>query len=273
MVLVRSFGLTLLLAGTSCAPAARPAVAEETPSSGATAVAAATSASVTTAAPPSDATPGPALDDASRTRPTTDATVDPEPVDEGPCPDDMVDVGIACIDRYEAPNEKGKKPLLMQSALDGEAWCAERGKRLCKEVEWNRACMGKRGYNFPYGAKWKRGVCNDDKTWKLPRWKAIQSHPSAASKKEAARLDQSEPAGAREGCVSPDGVHDLTGNAAEWVVRTEDNDTNYDHVVKGCYWARCYRPPHTPSCDYVNWMHRGAERSYEMGFRCCKDRK
>ena len=66
---------------------------------------------------------------------------------------------------------------------------------------------------------------------------------------------------------------DLTGNAAEWVVRTEDNDTNYDHVVKGCYWARCYRPPHTPSCDYVNWMHQGAERSYEMGFRCCKDRE
>lgn len=209
------------------------------------------------------------------------ATIAPPPVDEvpspapetGPCPSDMVDVGVACIDRYEAPNEKGKKPLLMQSALDGEAWCAERGKRLCREAEWNRACMGKRGYDFPYGAKWERGVCNDDKTWKPPRWSAIRSHPSEASETEAARLDQSEPAGAREGCVSPDGVYDLTGNAAEWVLRTEDNDTNHDHVVKGCYWARCFRPPHTPSCDYVNWMHQGAERSYEMGFRCCKDRR
>lgn len=194
------------------------------------------------------------------------------PPEAGPCPEDMVDVGVACIDRYEAPNEKGTKPLLMQSAIDGETWCAERGKRLCREAEWNRACTGERGDNFPYGPKYKRGVCNDDKTWKPPRWKAIRSHPSEASREEAARLDQSEPAGAREGCVSPDGVFDLTGNAAEWVQRTEDNDTNYDHVVKGCYWARCYRPPHTPSCDYVNWMHQGAERSYEMGFRCCKDR-
>lgn len=199
--------------------------------------------------------------------------VAPPPAPAGPCPEDMVDVGVACIDRFEAPNEKGQKPLLMQSALDGEAWCAERGKRLCRESEWNRACMGERGFDFPYGAKWERGVCNDDKTWKPPRWGAIRSHPSEASRKEAARLDQSEPAGSREGCASPDGAFDLTGNAAEWVVRTEDNDTNYDHVVKGCYWARCYRPPHTPSCDYVNWMHQGAERSYEMGFRCCKDRE
>lgn len=199
--------------------------------------------------------------------------VAPPPAPAGPCPEDMVDVGVACIDRFEAPNEKGQKPPLMQSALDGEAWCAERGKRLCRESEWNRACMGERGFDFPYGAKWERGVCNDDKTWKPPRWGAIRSHPSEASRKEAARLDQSEPAGSREGCASPDGAFDLTGNAAEWVVRTEDNDTNYDHVVKGCYWARCYRPPHTPSCDYVNWMHQGAERSYEMGFRCCKDRE
>lgn len=230
------------------------------------------------AAPPSAVAPSPIATKRSHPEPgpeppATASTDAPPPAPPpGPCPEDMVDVGVACIDRYEAPNEKGKKPLLMQSALDGEAWCAERGKRLCLEAEWNRACMGKRGYDFPYGPKWDRGVCNDDKTWMPPRWSAIRSHPSEASKKEAARLDQSEPAGARDGCVSPDGVFDLTGNAAEWVVRTEDNDTNHDHVVKGCYWARCFRPPHTPSCDYVNWMHQGAERSYEMGFRCCKDR-
>jgi hypothetical protein len=184
----------------------------------------------------------------------------------------MVDIGVACMDRYEAPNEKGHKPLLMQSAVAGQAWCEERGKRLCKEYEWKRGCMGKRGYNFPYGPKWKRGVCNDDETWKPPKWSALRAWPSDAAKKEAARLDQSEPAGANPNCVSPDGAFDLTGNAAEWVIRTEDNDTNHDHVLMGCYWARCYRPPHTPSCDYVNWMHSGRERSYEMGFRCCKDK-
>lgn len=190
---------------------------------------------------------------------------------EAPCPDDMLAVASFCIDRYEAPNVAGHKPLLMQSALDGEAWCRQRGKRLCRENEWVRACTGKRGHNFPYGPSHAAGRCNDDKTWIAPSWRKIRSWPSEESKREAARLDQSEPGGARAECQSEDGVFDLTGNAAEWVVRTEDNDTNHDHVVKGCYWARCFRPPHTPACDYVNFAHQGAERSYEMGFRCCRD--
>ena len=218
-------------------------------------------------APPA---PVAAMQPEPKTEPQPEPKTEPQP--EGPCPKDMVDVGVACIDRYEAPNEKGKKPLLMQNADAGEAWCNARDKRLCRENEWVRACMGKRGYNYPYGAKYKLGQCNDDKTWKPPRWSALRAWPSKEADAEVARLDQAEPSGQREGCVSQDGVHDLTGNAAEWVVRTEDNDNNFAHVVKGCYWSRCFRPPYKPSCDYVNFAHPGTDRSYEMGFRCCRDR-
>lgn len=191
---------------------------------------------------------------------------------EGPCPDDMVAIGAGfCIDRYEAPNREGAKPLLLQSARSGEEWCRARDKRLCLEREWVRACRGPDGRDFPYGHAWRRGVCNDDKTWRSPRWSAIRSYPAPAARTETDRLDQSEASGSRDGCVSPEGVHDLTGNAAEWVVRTEDNPTNFEHVVKGCYWARCFRPPHIPDCAYVNYAHQSPERSYEMGFRCCRD--
>jgi formylglycine-generating enzyme required for sulfatase activity len=183
----------------------------------------------------------------------------------------MVRLGRFCIDRYEAPNREGATPLLMQSALDGQAWCAERAKRLCLESEWVRACAGPNGWNYPYGPAYRGSVCNDDKTWQAPQWRALRSWPSEAASAEVRRLDQSEPAGARADCRSAEGVFDLTGNAAEWVVRTEDNPTDHDHVVKGCYWSRCFRPPHTPACDYVNYAHVGAERSYEMGFRCCRD--
>src|SRR5689334_22470836 len=58
------------------------------------------------------------------------------------CPADMVLAGSACIDRYEAPNERGKKPLLMQSVGDAEMFCEAREKRLCTEDEWVRACAG-----------------------------------------------------------------------------------------------------------------------------------
>jgi sulfatase modifying factor 1 len=185
----------------------------------------------------------------------------------------MVDVGIACIDRFEAPNVAGERPLLMRSALDGDVWCRERDKRLCDEDEWSRACEGPLGRPFPYGQEYRQGVCNDVGRFRAPRWKVLGTWPSAEASAEVSRLDQSEPSGAREGCVSEEGVADLTGNVAEWVVRTRENETNYPHVVKGCFWGRCFRPPHTPSCEYVNFAHPTGYRSYEMGFRCCADRQ
>lgn len=189
--------------------------------------------------------------------------------DSGPCPSDMVLAGAVCIDRFEAPNERGKKPLRMQSADDGERHCQQLGKRLCTEDEWLRACEGTSGRPFPYGRRYQPGRCNDTGKFIAPSWRLLGGWPGAAAKQEAERLDQSEPSGARPECVSEEGAFDLTGNVAEWVVRTRDNETNHGHVVKGCFWGRCFRPPHTPSCEYVNFAHPGGYRSYEMGFRCC----
>lgn len=184
----------------------------------------------------------------------------------------MVDVGVACIDRFEAPNLKGEKPLLMQSAADGVTFCEAHGKHLCTEDEWVRACEGPSKRPFPYGKKYVEARCNDAGKFIAARWSVLGTWPAAAALAEAERLDQSEPSGARPDCVSEEGVFDLTGNAAEWVVRTRDNPTNYSHVVKGCFWGKCFRPPHTPSCDYVNYAHPYGFRSYEMGFRCCRAR-
>lgn len=194
------------------------------------------------------------------------------PASSGPCPPDMVDVGTVCIDRYEAPNVKGDKPLRMRTSQEGDAWCGERGKRLCSEDEWVRACEGPKGKPFPYGSKYDAGRCNDDGKFLAPNWKLLGGWPSEAAQAEVERLDQSEPSGARDGCRSDEGVFDLTGNVGEWVRRTQENETNYTHVVKGCFWGRCFRPPHTPSCEYVNYAHPAGYRSYELGFRCCKAR-
>src|SRR5258708_7453211 len=59
----------------------------------------------------------------------------------GGCPANMARVGEAtCMDRFEAPNVRGGKPFVMQSATDAEAWCDRRQKRLCTEDEWITAC-------------------------------------------------------------------------------------------------------------------------------------
>ncbi|MDP3278999.1 MAG: SUMF1/EgtB/PvdO family nonheme iron enzyme [Deltaproteobacteria bacterium] len=186
------------------------------------------------------------------------------------CPDDMVHVQTFCVDRYEAPNVRGAFPLAFRTAIEGERWCSARGKRMCTDVEWTRACRGPTAQNYPYGERYVRGRCTDDRTWRSPSWSALGTYPSAAAMLEAERLYQADPSGLREGCVSPEGAHDLTGNVAEWVVRTIPNSTNYSHVMKGCYWAGCFGST-PPSCSFVNPAHPATFRSYEAGFRCCSD--
>src|SRR5262249_6219582 len=99
----------------------------------------------------------------------------------------------------------------------------------------------------------------------------LGTYPSAASLAEAARLYQADPSGARTGCVSAEGVMDLCGNVAEWVTRSFTHATNYDQVMKGCYWSGCYGGT-SPNCAFTNPAHPGTFRTYEAGFRCCKDR-
>jgi formylglycine-generating enzyme required for sulfatase activity len=201
----------------------------------------------------------------------------------GRCPTDMADVGVACIDRYEAPNREGETPLVMQNLPDAEAWCRERGKRLCAEEEWLRACRGPNGWPYPYGPTYQEHACNHDATYIAPSWKRLGKWPSEEAKAEVARLNQAEPSGSRPRCVTPEGVFDLTGNVSEWVVRQHPNprphpeacltpeQEKHRYLVKGCYWGKCYRVPHEPACDYVNCSHPEGFRSYEFGFRCCAD--
>jgi len=218
--------------------------------------------------------PAPAPDAASRPDASRDATFEASSPDAmlPPCPAEMVDLGTLCMDRYEAPNRAGAPPLAMRTALDGEAWCEERGKRLCSEAEWVRACEGRSERPFPYGETYERGRCNDDQTWLAPRWMTLGTWPSEAAMSEAERLYQAEPSGTRSECASEEGVIDLTGNVAEWVRRSFPNRTDYDHVMKGCYWAGCYGGA-PPSCAFVNPAHPSGFRSYEAGFRCCSDRR
>ena len=214
-----------------------------------------------TATAPATATPT-APPTATRT-----ATLPPTPH----CPRDMIALVSFCIDRYEAPNVEGEPPLAFMTAHDGEAWCAERGKRLCTEDEWVRACEGPHGRRYPYGDDHRESVCNDDRHWIPVHWELLARWPTDVAVDEARRLYQAERSGARAGCVSEEGVRDLTGNVAEWVRRSDPAARpGYDHVLKGCYWAGCYHEPH-PNCAFRNSAHPGSFRTYEAGFRCCAD--
>ena len=194
----------------------------------------------------------------------------PAPRASAECPADMVALPTFCIDRYEAPNVAGSLPFALRTANDGEQWCRARGKRLCSEDEWVRACQGPHGRRFPYGDTHRASACNDDRAWIPVSWQSLARWPDDAAVAEAGRLFQADASGARADCVSEEGVYDLTGNVAEWVRRDGPAPRpGYDHVLKGCYWAGCYHEPE-PNCLFRNSAHPGTFRTYEAGFRCCR---
>jgi formylglycine-generating enzyme required for sulfatase activity len=169
-----------------------------------------------------------------------------------------------CMDVYEAPNQKGKKPLVMRSFPEATRWCEARGKRLCSEHEWETACESGDERPWVYGWQIDRTVCNSDKAWRAFDEKKLQAG-GEDGRKEVERLWQGATSGEYERCRSAHGVHDLTGNVEEWV--TSSRPRKFRGVLMGGFWAK----PWT-GCRGTNDAHEPTQfRFYEVGFRCCQD--
>ena len=205
--------------------------------------------------------------------PTTSRLAPPVAAYAGPCPGDMAQAGAYCVDRYEAPNAPNEYPLVMESAVTAEKWCADRGKRLCSEDEWERACAGPQRFAYPYGNTYEDARCADEKTWILKDEPTITMWPDKPAMGEVTRLYQAEKSGTRARCVSGYGAFDMTGNVEEWVVAKVVKGKprgQYAHVLKGCYWSGCYGGS-KPTCTSTNAAHADTFKFYETGFRCCRD--
>jgi hypothetical protein len=169
-----------------------------------------------------------------------------------------------CIDRYEWPNKVGAMPIYMASWVEAKATCEGIGKRLCSDTEWTLACEGPEHQPYPYGAGYVRNdaACNIDKPYIWPHPEKVYDPKTSAA--ELARLDQREPSGARSSCVSPYGVHDMTGNVDEWVVNVSQQGHPHMSGLKGGYWG-----PVRTRCRPMTTAHEETFRYYQIGFRCC----
>ena len=202
--------------------------------------------------------------------PMLDATDGGKRRPRGGCPSSMVRAGSFCIDRYEAPNRRGGRPLVMQSANDANEWCQDHHKRLCTEDEWIAACQGEDRRTYPYGNEHVEGRCNDDQTWEKADEKLLAKWPSPEAKAHVKELYLATPSGSKRECTSEAGVHDMTGNVEEWVVRTREHGNPFPYILIGCYWSGCSGGT-KPTCRSTNNAHGPEFRFYETGFRCCRD--
>jgi hypothetical protein len=146
------------------------------------------------------------------------------------------------IDVFPYPNEEGAIPLSNVTQDAAQALCVERGKRLCSELEWERACKGPDNHRYEYGEVYRAERCG---TGAVPAMR---------------------PTGIRVACHSEFGVRDLHGGAWEWTsspwgrgsapgyVSLRGGNSAEGEIVGRCANAEPRKP---------------ADASGTVGFRCC----
>jgi hypothetical protein len=164
--------------------------------------------------------------------------------------------------------------MVMQNFYQAQLHCAARGKRICTESEWTKACEGPDEKPFPYGYVRDPERCRGDQPWDFPDAARVLARDPA----ELERLWQGVPSGSRPGCVSDYGVHDLTGNADElaasevhvrekMLVRGREFGADFDNVTTGGPWYVGVRNQCRPKIR----THDESFAYYYLSWRCCAE--
>jgi hypothetical protein len=146
------------------------------------------------------------------------------------------------IDVFPYPNEEGAIPLTNVSQDAALSLCTEHAKRLCSELEWERACKGPDNFRYEYGDTYRAERCG---TGAVPAMR---------------------PTGIRVACRSGFGARDMHGGAWEWTssdwgrgaspgfVSVRGGNSPEGELVGRCANARAQKP---------------TQSTGTTGFRCC----
>jgi formylglycine-generating enzyme len=147
------------------------------------------------------------------------------------------------IDELSYPNEAGAIPRTGVTQIEAQALCEAQGKRLCTELEWERACKGPNNTTYPYADTYRPGDCGTGTV-------AVGMPP----------------AGMLSACKSGFGVRDLHGGVWQWtaspwgrgslsnMVSVRGGNGDAGDVIGRCANAA----PRKPN-----------ESRADLGFRCC----
>ena len=144
-----------------------------------------------------------------------------------------VELGAFTIDRYLYPNDPSKPPLTNVTRAKAESLCAERGERLCTELEWERACKGEAGNTYATGAQWDPACAKD---------------PAS--------------------CASQEGVAALGGALREWTASDVQAIENMQVKAAAVRGARADAASVDHRCAHRSAVDPAAAGG-DIGFRCC----
>ena len=215
--------------------------------------------------------------------------------DLGACPADMVPIGSACIDIWEASRSDATEggqgsaggaalsqpgvvpwhvnPMTTEAFAEFEAACLAADKRLCTREEWEQACCGGGRPSCPslssyvYGDAYDLESCNTVDTFCDDHCAAEGITPCDTSANCGYVYDcfHVVSTGAMEGCTGAVGTFDINGNVWEVVPVPEEEDARGFQLRGGAF--NCAGAAGRVNCGFnANWDRLFA------GFRCCRDR-
>jgi hypothetical protein len=201
-----------------------------------------------------------------------------------------------CIDQYEFPNMPCEYPVVHVTTREAALLCKAVGKRLCDAHEWEGACAGylrdpKDEYAFGRDRRDMKAIHNNNREvlWAYGKQKNHALCGTGSSKSKECHGggyrrcgSNTFPAGAFPKCVSPLGVFDLHGNAAEHMNLPMKPDElaslgKYGQTeMKGSWFIFGSYEAHEDDCHWraPDWhatgvMSTGSHSNYHLGFRCC----
>jgi len=165
------------------------------------------------------------------------------------------------ISRYVKHFEKlsdPTQPAVYVSWQDADEYCRYRGARLPTEAEWEKAARGPNGFLWPWGNEDKQGWANTG---------------------NADPVELTAPVGSFPHDRSAFGIHDMDGNAMEWVADWyqedgyRDNQPNpkgpadgFSKVIRGASWGTAGQETRLT----VRLKMIPDFRDTTIGFRCAK---
>ncbi|MBI4700874.1 MAG: SUMF1/EgtB/PvdO family nonheme iron enzyme, partial [Deltaproteobacteria bacterium] len=158
--------------------------------------------------------------------------------------EEMVATGVEMakfeIDLLPFPNDPGLPATVNVTRDEAAQACVKQGKRLCTELEWERACKGPANLVHEWGNRFNHDTCRtqpDRMPWRRPS------------------------------CRSQFGVSDLHGLVFEWTASSWGRGTTGNAAtVRGS----SFRDVSALNGRCANGAPRAPEQRYDdVGFRCC----
>ncbi|HEX7601801.1 MAG TPA: SUMF1/EgtB/PvdO family nonheme iron enzyme, partial [Polyangiaceae bacterium] len=147
------------------------------------------------------------------------------------------------VDTFPYPNEVGAIPTTSVSQDEARSLCETQQKRLCTELELERACKGPDNRTYEYGDVYKGAACGTGTTRSLV------------------------PNGVNAGCQSGFGVHDLHGGVWSWT-SSEWGRASTKPGLMTIRGGNGVQGELIGRCANGRALKRDAQRP-EVGLRCC----